>query len=165
MGEESKPSLPADADRVPESVMPRVLSYLEQKGTIELFAQLASQEESKGLQYKELKASLDLSAGSLSRRLEDGQDLGLLDARTVREDGRNKQKYYAVGMGRAIADAAVRAGIYELNRQLLDLKATLEVRRAEIIQRVEEGGREELSELAPRDIPDEDVSVGGDTSE
>lgn len=162
MSEESQPPLPPDADEVPDSVLPRVLAYLEKKGTVELFAQLSSPE---GRQFKELKANLDLSAGSLSRRLEDGQDFGLLDARNVREDGRNKQKYFAVGMGRAIADAAVRAGIYELNRQLLDLKATRDARRSEIIQRVEEGGRAELSEVAPRDMPDEDASFSMGDSE
>jgi len=162
MIDESPPSLPPDPDDVPDSILTEVSSYLGKKGTIELFAQFSSPV---GKQFKELIANVDLSAGSLSRRLEDGQKLGLIDVRNVREDGRNKQKYYATGLGDTIAKAALRAGIYELNRQLLEMKETRDTRREEIIQRLKDGDRKQLAELSPSDLPDHDVPSSVSDSE
>lgn len=159
--DDETPPLSPDIDKIPDEVLSDVISYLRKKGTIELFAQLSLPE---GRQFKELKRNLDLSAGSLSRRLDTGQNLGMLRARTDREGGKNKQKYVAIGLGREIADASVRLGIWELNRQLLELKSDLTQRRNRVIRSVQEGG-ESLDELAPRGISDEDVSVGVEDGE
>jgi DNA-binding HxlR family transcriptional regulator len=172
MSDEITRPFPDDPEEMPDEIWDRIHAYLNRKGTIELLAHLSMQKpeahpyDVPGYQFNELEEMMDLSPGTLSRRLDEGQNLQMIEADIDREDGKNKQKYSSKGIGRDIGKAAVRLGVPELYRQLTSLKEDLDNRRSELISAFEQGGKQGLAEAAP--IFSGDVSeyvVGAQTSQ
>ncbi|RLI77961.1 hypothetical protein DRP04_10645 [Archaeoglobales archaeon] len=102
--------------------------FLKRKGSIEILCELESGEKG----FTELK-NLDISPSTLSARLKEAMDLGLVDQKLCREE-RAKIKYYLTEKGREVMKMveSIKKDYFRLKEEAKRLEEEAKKKRQEI---------------------------------
>lgn len=102
--------------------------YLERKGVVELFCEI----DPAGSQFAHLADELGLSRTTLSKRLQEGEELGLLE--TVEAEGRGTSHAYVLSeAGAEIRVYLNQRGMTEKHRQLKRLREEFDTQCNEVL--------------------------------
>jgi len=107
--------------------------FMRKKGSIEILCEL----EDGGKSFNEFK--LDISPNTLSSRLKEALDLGLIEQRICRE-GRTKVKYYLTDRGKELLKAikSIKDNYFRLKEDVKRLEEEINKKKEEIKRKKEE---------------------------
>lgn len=111
--------------------------------------------------FSELLERIDATSSTLSTRLTDAEDMGLITTETGERDGNRATEYQLTGFGYLLTMQLDRHGVVEQYRQLMDHKAGVEDGRERVIEwldaheqqllaqqdELQQSGREQYEEL------------------
>ncbi len=101
--------------------------FLRRKGSIEILCEL----EEGGKSFNEFE--LDISPNTLSSRLKEALDLGLIEQRICRED-RTRVKYYLTDMGKELLKAikSIKDNYFKLKEDIKRLEEEIRRKKKEL---------------------------------
>lgn len=138
-----------------------VADFLERKGAIGLL----STANRSGRRFRYLEEHVDVSTATLSKRLKEAEQIGLVKLHAKRIDNRVRNVYYLSPLGEALHYEMHQAGIVQLYRDIQQKKNKLNEQKQNLIEWSSDTERlmdqyETLTELVSEDQdgPQEDLS-------
>lgn len=115
--------------------------FFEKKGSVPITCEIVHEG---GASFNQMEESTGLSSATLSKRLKDGQRLGLWDTVATREDeSRSKQKYVPTDKGHQLWMLIADIGIFETYIKYQTYESEFEEDAQEFIEAVSEAEEEE----------------------